>query len=310
MLAALLGLAGCGNKERQENQEAYRQIGLNCMADEDYAGAIEAFDSALGQSLATIDEEELDICYYKAEAQYKAGKTDDAIETYTDLLAYDKKNSDAYYLRGSLYLVQGEKKQALKDFASAVKYDSDNYELYAEISQQLSDNDEKDKASDYLKQALDISGKSAEDYTWRGRIYLMTEDYDKAKEQLEKAIDKDSEDAQLYMGQLYEAQGDDDKAEGCYESYVKNNADNPEVLESLALLAMDKENYDKAISYLEMALKIKDPENEQSLKQNLILAYEYSGDFASAKKEMESYLKDYPKDEKAQREYEFLQTRS
>ena len=41
----------------------------------------------------------------------------------------------------------------------------------------------------------------------------------------------------------------------------------------------------------------------------LILAYEQSGDFTSAKSEMEDYTKNYPNDEEAAREYLFLMTR-
>lgn len=309
MLVALFGLTGCQNKEKAENQEAYRQIGMNCMAEGDYNGAIDAFQSALGQSLATISATELDICYYKAEAQYKAGKVEDAISTYSSLLDFNKKNSDAYYLRGSMYLTENKKEDAFADFEKAIKYSPDNYELYVGISNQLNAAGEKDKAQDYLKQALDISGKSGDDYTWRGRIYLMMKQYDKAKEQFDEAVKKDSADVQLYLGQLYEAQGDNDKAQTAYERYAKNNSDNPKVLESLASLATAKKDYAKALDYLKMALKTKDPENEQTLRQSLILAYENTGDFSSAKKEMESYLKKYPNDEKAKRENTFLQTR-
>mgnify|MGYP000343888527 CR=1 FL=1 len=38
----------------------------------------------------------------------------------------------------------------------------------------------------------------------------------------------------------------------------------------------------------------------------MIIAYEYSGDFATAKSKMEEYMKDYPDDEDAAREYQFF----
>ena len=63
---------GCTN-ERKENQTAYRQIGINAMESGDYAGAVDAFNSALGQCIGKITENELDICYYKAAAQYAGG---------------------------------------------------------------------------------------------------------------------------------------------------------------------------------------------------------------------------------------------
>ena len=48
-------MTGCTN-ERKENQTAYRQIGINAMESGDYAGAVDAFNSALGQCIGKITE--------------------------------------------------------------------------------------------------------------------------------------------------------------------------------------------------------------------------------------------------------------
>ena len=93
LLAFLVFAGGCTNKEKEENQEAYRQIGINRMKEGKYDEAVKAFQSALDQSLARIGERELDICYYKAEAQYLAGDVTDAEATYTALIEYDKKDA-------------------------------------------------------------------------------------------------------------------------------------------------------------------------------------------------------------------------
>lgn len=310
VLALLLGAAGCGDsKEKRENQEAYRQIGINCMAEGEYEKAIEAFQKALDQSLARIGEIEIDTCYYKAEAQYLAGKTEDAIETYKALLAYDDKNAEAYYLRGSLYFSEGQREDALKDFEDAVKYGADSYEIYVGIAELLTAHGEKEEAASYLEKALKISGKGAESNTWRGRIYLLQEDYENAKKELEQALEKEEPDVSLYLGELYEATGDADKAEEFFKSYVESHTGDTQALERLANLAIDKEDYAKAASYLEQALETGESVNEQSLRRKLIQAYEYSGNFTSAKEQMESYVKDYPEDEEAVRENSFLQTR-
>lgn len=310
ILVCLVGMTGCRNtKERRENQDAYRQIGLNCMNEGDYDGAVEAFQKALDQSLARIGEVEIDTCYYKARAQYLAGKTADAIETYTALLNYDDKNADAYYLRGELYLANGQREEAKQDFAAAVKNDRKSYERYVNIAAQLSGAGEQEQADTYLAEALKLGGKNAADYVWRGRIYLLQGDYDNAKKELEEAEKKESTDVALYLGELYEKTGDSKKAEEYFNSYVKEHETDTQALESLADLAIEKEDYTKAASYLELALKAEQPANEQSLRRKLIQAYEFSGNFASAKEQMESYAAAYPEDEEAVREAEFLQTR-
>ena len=116
VLATGLLLAGCEEDETQNNKDAYRQIGINCMQEGDYEGAIDAFQNALDQSLAVVGEEEIDTCYYKAAAQYAAGKKEDAIETYQALINYDKKNAQAYFLLGELYRKENDMDKAKENF--------------------------------------------------------------------------------------------------------------------------------------------------------------------------------------------------
>ena len=103
MLAAVLALslAACGSKDTTE-QDAYRQYGINCLESGNYEDAIKAFQNALNQSLGKVGEKEIDICFYKAQAQYLSGAKDDALETYNAIIKYNK-DGRAYYLRGNLY---------------------------------------------------------------------------------------------------------------------------------------------------------------------------------------------------------------
>ena len=63
------------------------------------------------------------------------------------------------------------------------------------------------------------------------------------------------------------------------------------------------------ITYFDAALNLDEVPNKQELMKNEIIAYEYSGDFASAKECMEDYIEEYPDDSDAEREYQFLETR-
>ena len=73
--------------------------------------------------------------------------------------------------------------------------------------------------------------------------------------------------------------------------------------------------FDKSKDYMqsralsELSEKDRKLPKKQNLRKNEILAYEYKKDFASAKEKMASYIEDYPEDETALREYQFLQTR-
>ncbi len=190
MLAGTLfcmGLAlanGCStSEERLEKEEAYRQIGLNAMEEGDYEEAEEAFNNALDEARG-LGANEVDICYYKAAAQFASGSLTGAIETYDALLEYDKKNADAWFLRGCVYLKNNESDKAKEDFDKAIQYASDD-EMYLHIYNSLEGAGYTDEAEKYLAQALEKrAGRTARNYTVKGQIYLLKEDLPSAEEQL------------------------------------------------------------------------------------------------------------------------------
>ncbi len=301
-------LTGCSN-ERKENQTAYRQIGINDMENGDYEGAVTAFDNALAQCIGKIGENEMDICYYKAAAQYAGGDTDAAINTYTAIIEYDKKAADAYYLRGCLYLKQQNTDAAVADFDNAIKYNDSDYELYVNIYENLSGYDMAEKGEEYLNKAFSIKGNEAADLAWRGRIYYLLGQYDNALTELKSAVDKESVIANLYLAQTYEAQGDTENAQAYYESYVNSGAADSQAMNALGQIEMEKGDYASALTYLEQGLSMENVSNKRALMQNLIICYEYTGDFASAWDSIEEYMQLYPDDANAQREYTFLKNR-
>ena len=307
-MLSLTLMTGCTN-ERRENQTAYRQIGINAMESGDYAGAVDAFNSALGQCIGKITENELDICYYKAAAQYASGDSEGAVATYTAIIDYDKKAADAYYLRGCVYLKQGNTESAVSDFDAAVQYNSDDYELYVNIYENLLAYDMTEKGEEYLNKAFDIKGNSAEDYAWRGRIYYYLEQYDNAMTELNSALDKESVTANLYIAQVYEAQSDSENAEVYYQNYVNSGAADSEAMNSLGEIEMAKGNYSGALTYLQQGIAMENVTNRRELMQNLIICYEYTFDFNSAWNVVQEYVQAYPDDASAQREYIFLKNR-
>lgn len=307
-MLSLTLMTGCTN-ERRENQTAYRQIGINAMESGDYAGAVDAFNSALGQCIGKITENELDICYYKAAAQYASSDSEGAVATYTAIIDYDKKAADAYYLRGCVYLKQGNTESAVSDFDAAVRYNSDDYELYVNIYENLLAYDMTEKGEEYLNKAFDIKGNSAEDYAWRGRIYYYLGQYDNAMTELNSALDKESVIANLYIAQVYEAQGDSENAEVYYQNYVNSGAADSEAMNSLGEIEMAKGNYSGALTYLQQGIAMENVTNRRELMQNLIICYEYTFDFNSAWNVVQEYVQAYPDDASAQREYIFLKNR-
>ncbi len=299
-------LTGCTSKEeRLEKEEAYRQIGINAMEEGDYAGAIEAFNSALAQAKG-IGVNEVDICYYKAAAQFAAGSYTGAVETYDALLEHDEKNSDTYFLRGCVYLKNNESGKAKEDFKAAVKY-AKNDEIYLSIYSSLCGAGYEQDAKDFLEEALKKkAGRDAKNYTVKGRIYFIKGQYENAVEELTAAIEKGDAEANLYLAQAYEALEEPEKAESCIDVYVEAYPKSSVAYNQLGCQAMEAGDYAKAISCFSEGLELEEITNEQELRSNLIAAYEYNGDFETAKAKMREYVADYPNDAAAAREYLFL----
>lgn len=302
-------LTGCQSSKARQLETQYRLEGIKKIESGAYANAIDDFNKALKQAKGTIDDEELDITYYKAQAQILANDTNAALKTYKALISYDKKNEKAYYLRGKLYLALSKQTEAEHDFTKAVKVSKKNYDLNFQIYSDLNKAGFTEDAKGYLTSITKFSGSDAKDYAMRGKAFLLLQKYDKAKTQLQKAIDKKSKEAQVYMARLYQEQGDTKEAQKLYESYVNENKKDGNALASLGTMLLEQGDYDNAIKYLKLALKTDTLSDKQTVLKNQILAYEYKSDFSTAKTLMSSYVKAYPKDTQALRENEFLQTR-
>lgn len=301
-------LSGCTD-ESLEKQLSYRAIGINSMQAGDYEGAITAFESALEQHVGKITETEIDICYYKAAAQYLSGNIEGALEIYEDLLDYNEKDGKAYYMRGCILLQQGKNEQALADFSDAVKYNQEDYELYVNIYENLAAYNLAPDGETYLKKAFDIKGDNAEQLAWRGKIYLMLGEYENATAELTAALQKESVTANLYLAQVYDAQGDTANAQKYYQAYVDAGEADSVAMNALAEIEMAKGNYTGALEYINQGLAMEEIPNKKALLQNQMIACEYTGDFATAWAAAQEYMAAYPDDMTVQREYVFLKSR-
>ena len=77
----------------------------------------------------------------------------------------------------------------------------------------------------------------------------------------------------------------------------------------LGLCEIARGEYQKALEAFQAGKKLENTTMMQTLSFNEIVAYEHMGEFQQALSLMESYLKNYPDDQQARREYEFLSTR-
>jgi tetratricopeptide (TPR) repeat protein len=308
MLTVSTMLTGCGSTSSEKAQQ-YKELGVKQMSEASYEDAVESFQKALNQSKGRVGAEEVDICYYKALAQYKSGDIEGAIETYTALIDYYKKNWEAYYLRGSVYLKDGQNKKAISDYDQAVALNDDDFELYASIYENLEAAGCSDQGEKYLTAALEIKTSTAEDQAGLGYIYYLKKDYDNAQKYLNTAVSGGYDKAMLTLGKVYVSQGNMDEAKTAFDGYIEKYPQDADALNQLGEICLNAGENEQAVKYLEQALDLNDDTVMQSVERNLVSAYERTGDFDGALQMAALYLEAVPNDETMQKEYEFLQTR-
>lgn len=294
--------------DNEDERQVCRGLGLAYMGLSQYDEAIAYLERALQLSDGTPRNMDYDISYYLATAYYRNGQSEDAVSTYDAILALRPKEKEAYYLRGCVKLYSGDYEGAKLDFDSAAASDEKDYDRLIQIYNVLTDNGYKETGREYLQQAIAGNEKAMDNYDL-GRIYYYLEDYENAREYLLKVKISSDYEAALYLGRTYEALGDYNYASSIYNDYTLIDQSKAEIYNQLGLCRMQMGEYEQALSSFQAAMNIEGNEMMQSLKFNEIVAYEYMEDFKTAAALMSDYLKSYPDDEEAQREYKFLKTR-
>lgn len=319
LATAILLCTGCSS-ERKEKQLTLREQGITHLENEQYDKALAVFQSALDESLGKIGEVELDICYYKAQAQYLSGDVEGAIATYTAIINYNNAPK-AYYLRGNLYysLYQAgetESEQdvdyetmAIADYAQAVKYEKSDYELYIGIYEALNAHDKQAEGLEYLAKALELQGNTAYDKMQKGWIHFLLGEYGEAVALLKEAAEGKELESYYCLAEVYLTTGDMENAQNNMNAYISSGIADAHKLYNVAKLQMSKENYEMAINCLESALKLEKVPNKQIVMKTLVIAYEKINNFIAARDVLTDYVQQYPEDEEAARELTFLETR-
>lgn len=306
LVVALFLCTGCSG--RVEKQMSHREKGIQLLENGKYEKALEEFQAALDLSLGEIGETEVDICFYKAEAQYRLNDVEGAQNTYSAIINFND-DPKAYFLRGNLYYSLGDEGNALNDYEEAIKNDSKNYDAYIGVYEALIAHGKEADAFAYLNQALEIKGNSAFDKMQKGRIHFLLGETDTAISLLEEAIKGKEEEAYYYLSEVQAALGNEEEAEKNIVAYVSSDDVDSYNLFHVANDQLGKGNYEMAISCLNQALELKQVPNKQMIMKTLVIAYEQNRDFEDAKKLMTEYVESYPDDEEAKREFTFLETR-
>lgn len=287
-------------------RRVYRGIGLSYMGMEQYGDAISALEKSLKEAGGKISDWEYDTNYYLAIAFEKNGQRQEAIDTWSNLINV-KEESESYFQRGLLYLEDGKEEEAEKDFDTAVSADEGNGSLSVRIYEAVS-SDYPELGEKYLRGLAEREAKSGEALYYKGIAYRNLGEVTAAEETLKQAVKEGFSDANLTLGEMFNVEESYDYAIGFYQAYLEANPESEQAYEELMAAQMVQKDYAGALATLDEAGKLENLSGEK-LYWYEIICYEYMGDYQTARDKAAAYVKAWPGNEKAQKEYEFLLTR-
>lgn len=297
-------------KRDKDIQLVYRAMGISRLYQGNYEEALNCFEQALDGKESRFSATEIDILYYKAETQDKAGKYVEAVMTYTQLVDAEK-SADAYMLRGLEYVKVGDGTSAEADLRTAIKKDKKNYEIYLALYEALVSQNKTEDAKAVLNEALELGGSKAKDLVNQGNIYLKLGDLTTAEEKLQKALDKGEVSANLGLAELSIQKTPADYTLACqyYETYLAEVTDNAEAYNDYGLCLMTMEDYAKAETIFTQGVALNNRLLDRMISKNQISAAERAGHWEKALEYINVYLEKYSDDSAAVREKTFIQTR-
>ena len=297
-------------KRDKDIQLVHRAMGISLLYQGKYDEALESFDKALDGKDSRYSATEIDVLYYKAETQDKAGKYVDAVMTYTQIVDAEK-SADAYMLRGLEYVKVGDSTNAETDLRAAIKKDKKNYEIYLALYEALMDQNKTDDARSVLNEALELGGGKGADLVNQGKIYLKLGDLTMAGEKFQKAVDKGEISANLGMAELNMLKTPSDYTLACqyFETYLATVTNDAEAYNEYGLCLMSVGDYAKAEMIFTQGVALNNRLLDRTVSKNQIAAAERAGNWEKALEYINVYLEKYSDDSDAVREKTFIQTR-
>lgn len=148
----------------------------------------------------------------------------------------------------------------------------------------------------------------------KGVKNLKNGEYQEAITRFEEQIEKGKELGEAYRG-IGIAQfelGDYEASKEAFEQAIQNGTkESASLYHLLGTCCLELELYEEALNYYEKGTAMKDASGEvlREMQFNTIGLYEKLGDWEGAKAKVQEYISQYPEDEAALKEAEFLKTR-
>ena len=194
----------------------------------------------------------------KAKLLHKAGRIDEAIDKYRELIKIDKKNFQILYLLGTAFIQKEKYIEAVNSLKEAIKIKNDNSIFYNNLGIALSQLNENENAIKNYKKALELNPNFADAMINLGIAYKKISKIKDAMKQFNESLKLVPNNHLLHnnIGNLQRELGNADKAHKFYDKAIELKNDYIEAINNKAELYLEKKNYQQAINFFNKVLNI------------------------------------------------------
>lgn len=269
----------------EETDDIYYSLGIAYKKIGDISSSIEAYHNALDKN-----PDNYSACYNLALAYIDNGDNERALSFARRCLFLKDDDESLYGILSSLYEKFGDYEEAVKSLEKAISLNPDNYVYYynaAVLSGMVRDYD---KSIYYYLKTIEKNPNHIESYVNLANA-IKKNDSNKAIEYLIKAykINPKEENLLLSLAQSYKDIYKNDESIKILNELLNNNPLNSEAYSQMAMNYMDLCQYEKALKYYDLALKIK-PDN-LNFQHGRAVALKYLGRIEECQKILEDIVK-------------------
>ena len=161
---------------------------------------------------------------------------------------------------------------------------------------------------------IQVDGGRAEYYNLYAMALARSGDWNSALEAYNKGLEADPEaafggEALSAVGEGCEGQGEYERAMTLYAQAIEAGGNAGRLYNRMGLCAMEKGDYEAALSYFDQGAAAGDAEALEDIRYNQAVAKEYMHDYEGALAAFEGYVSQYGSSPEAEHEIAFLRTR-
>jgi tetratricopeptide (TPR) repeat protein len=237
-------------------------IGMTRYAVQDWQGAIDLFDDALGQTADRMPRLEWGIYFYRGNARLYRGDFDQAIEDYRKSIDLEDDHAEAYNNCGNAYAALGDYNQAVRYYDKAIELRHDYAEAFNNRSVAYYALGDYNLAVGDCKEAIKWKPDYAVAYNNCGNAYAALGDYNQAIFHYDNAIELEPNYVKAHNNRvaLHVRMGEYDEAIDNCRKAIKWKPDYVRVYYWCGTAHKLRDEKEEAVKYFERVLELSEDE--------------------------------------------------